>query len=195
MMLSRYLKARNGLATYLIPKCRCTACKTLDTFYGKYQIFIPFFSWAIAYLSTVCWLSSPSAADHARCGGKHSRLGDIRMSMRDQSMRSEINFCMRLALRKFSTTKYFTQNIFDTKISRSIVHVCTLYVYMYGTGGCAYLNMRHTIILDASLKCFVCGANTLATFKPCGHCVLCEACAARIKRCPTCKVFTLCNVS
>ena len=55
---------------------------------------------------------------------------------------------------------------------------------MYGTDACAY-----SIFLDTSLKCFVCGANTLATFKPCGHCVLCEVCARRIKRCPTCKVY------
>ena len=44
---------------------------------------------------------------------------------------------------------------------------------------------------DASIKCFVCGANTLVTFKPCGHSVLCEVCGQRIKRCPTCKVYTL----
>ena len=85
-------------------------------------------------------------------------------------------------------------NVLNTKqgcnaaIASKFIHVFALYMYMYGTGTCN--------ILDAPLKCFVCGANTLATFKPCGYCMLCEVCAKRIKRCPTCKVFTLClNVS
>ena len=36
--------------------------------------------------------------------------------------------------------------------------------------------------------------KTVVTFKPCGHFVLCEACAKRVKICPTCKVFKFCIV-
>lgn len=37
---------------------------------------------------------------------------------------------------------------------------------------------------DASVQCFVCATKTVVVFKPCGHSVLCEACAKCVKKCP-----------
>ena len=38
--------------------------------------------------------------------------------------------------------------------------------------------------------CFVCEATQLVRFKPCDHTVVCMDCAARVKKCPNCKVGT-----
>ena len=40
--------------------------------------------------------------------------------------------------------------------------------------------------------CFLCEAPVDVKFEPCGHALMCNQCAQRAKKCPTCKVFN-CN--
>ena len=57
---------------------------------------------------------------------------------------------------------------------------------------CIHFDFHVTAIFHiasvAYIQCFVCKEKTVVTFKPCGHSVLCDVCAERVKKCPTCKV-------
>ena len=40
--------------------------------------------------------------------------------------------------------------------------------------------------------CFLCEASVDVKFEPCGHALMCRNCADRAKKCPLCKVCSLC---
>ena len=40
--------------------------------------------------------------------------------------------------------------------------------------------------------CFLCESSVDVKFEPCGHALMCHSCADRAKKCPLCKVCSLC---
>ena len=47
-----------------------------------------------------------------------------------------------------------------------------------------YHHLTHT----GGTTCFLCDSPADVVFQPCGHSVMCSQCAARAKKCPTCRV-------
>lgn len=43
-------------------------------------------------------------------------------------------------------------------------------------------------VASSNEECFLCDASVEVRFEPCGHAILCSACAERAKKCPKCKV-------
>ena len=91
-----------------------------------------------------------------------------------------------LAFRKGTKTSELQTNSFAKEGSKKSVK-CKLPPPI-----CIHFDFHVTAIFHiasvACIQCFVCKEKTVVTFKPCGHSVLCDVCAERVKKCPTCKV-------
>ena len=50
------------------------------------------------------------------------------------------------------------------------------------------MNINDVLLVGGHDVCFLCELPVDVKFEPCGHALMCNQCAERAKKCPTCKV-------